>query len=192
MSIADGTFSVLIADSVVSGNLAGVPPFQSHIQSGQGTGGGIFITNGTIAATIERTQVSGNQAGGGPGGIAANFFIPVTIDSSTINSNSGAQVGGIYVSGNLLLTNSTVSGNISSFSTSAGGVGGISVGTHATIRFSTITNNSAVTPRPLAGGVFASSRGPVILCEIYSSIVAGNGTSDVGGGAANFNRMATT
>jgi fibronectin-binding autotransporter adhesin len=158
MSIADGTFSVLIADSEITGNSSISQPGFPALQYG----GGIFITNGSINATIERSLIDGNHARQG-GGIFVRNSSLLTVDSSTISDNSATSGGsGIQTMNDLLVTNSTVSNN-------TGPVAAISALIHAKIQHSTIAGNTY--------GISGNSR--LQTYEIYSSIIAGNLTSDV-------------
>ncbi len=159
MSIADGTFSVLISDSIISGNIAGLSPFSGDPL--RQDGGGIFITNGDINAMVERSLIDGNRARQG-GGIFFGNASQITVDSSTISNNSAISgASGIQVTRNLVLTNSTVSNN-------TGTASGVSASIQATIQYSTIVGNTY-------GLGFG---GRVVTYEVYSSIIAGNSTSD--------------
>jgi serine/threonine protein kinase len=132
-----------------------------------GTGGGIFNEN---TLTLINSTVSNNSAQHG-GGIY-NYGGRLTVINSTISGNKAvaqdASGGGIYDYGQLILTNSTVSGN-EAFDTG----GGITVfGGQAAITFCTIYDNTAQND---GGGLsiqdFQTQQSHV---EMGSSIVAGN------------------
>ena len=123
--------TLVITNSVVTDNLAGVPdPFAL------GYGGGI-LNDGTL--TITNSTISNNQADQSGGGIENGGTL--TINSSTISGNGAigghdgqpwGQGGGI--SGNVTFSNSTLSGNYASLS--GGGLNGT-----GTISNSTLSDN---------------------------------------------------
>lgn len=195
---------LLVSDSTVNGNTA-----SSSSGDPSSGGGGIWsrakltVTGSTISnnstsrygggiatrfgeTTVIATTVSGNSAGGG-GGISIKYG-PLTVIDSTISANVSSALGGggggirteSGTDPNMITTisNSTLSGNLV--------VGGRGAGVHnfsgrTTIRRSTITNNLA----PFGfGGVFNNYG--LGTTEVYSSIIAGNGGSDVGGSSNSF------
>lgn len=87
-----------------------------------GDGGGIFSSGGDL--TITRSTVSGNSTGrGGNGGLGGNGLSGVVGQTGGDGGNggSGGYGGGIFIDGgDLILIDSTISGN----STGGGGVGG--------------------------------------------------------------------
>jgi hypothetical protein len=111
--------TLMITNSVITNNLAGVPePFAL------GDGGGI-LNYGTLVIT--NSTISSNQAYSSGGGI--ENFGTLTITSSTLSGNGATgghdgqpwgQGGGI--SGDVTITNSTLSGNYASLS--GGGLDG--------------------------------------------------------------------
>jgi predicted outer membrane repeat protein len=159
MSIADGTFSVKIADSEITGN--GFVN-QASLQEG----GGIFVTNGTIDVTIERSQISGNTAREGGGIVDGVLNQPLTINSSTIANNTATYRGAAVEGDRVFVTNSTISHN-------TGGQAAIDVFLGGTIKHSTITGNS--------GGIVSGGGRGITTLEVYSSIIVGNSNGDVNG-----------
>lgn len=149
-------------------------------------GGGIAVASGDVivqSTSVDRNSTSGSNA---PGGGIHNLNGNVTVVDSTISGNSvsglGSKGGGVFSdtllggSEKTLLINSTVSGN--STSTSGGGVYNNSGLTE--IRHSTVTSNS--TPFfGTGGGVASRSAGAGISTRVYSTIIAGNLTSNDGG-----------
>jgi hypothetical protein len=132
--------TLMITNSVITNNLAGVPaPFAL------GDGGGI-VSYGTLVIT--NSTISGNQAYLSGGGIENGGKL--TITSSTVSGNGaiGGHDGqpwghGGGISGSVTLTNSTLSGN--SASLSGGGLDG-----GGNISISTISDNNG-------GGISASA-----------------------------------
>ena len=144
-------------------------------------GGGIY-NNGT--ATVSNSTISGNKAfsitrgaGGFGGGIYNSKSGILTVSTSTINSNSASLGlgigGGIINEGNLVVSNSTISGNYSAING-----GGISNSGNLTLLFSTLALNTAV----LGGGVFnvgsANVRNTIISDVISSSSIFGRTDDD--------------
>jgi len=126
-----------------------------------GSGGGIF-NNGTL--TVSNSAVSSNRAGSNGGGIDNKDGM--LVNNSTVYGNSaGSDGGGIDndAGGLLILTNSTVSGNLA-------GVGaGLYNVTTAIAANSTVSNNNGST---LGGGIYNND-----TLTLTNSIVAGNTTS---------------
>ena len=150
----DNQSTVTVTNSTFTNNIASAAE-----------GGGIFI-NGTLILT--NSTFSNNSAKWG-GGVAIHTIYntstrsSATISGSTFNGNFGIFQSGaiaVYYDCDLILTNSTISGNEGGLS-----AGGMSVGGIATITNSTITNNTA----PKAAGIMSSIFGAVYLSN---SIVA--------------------
>jgi hypothetical protein len=157
--------SVTVSGSTISGN------------SAADSGGGIDSEHGNL--TITSSTISGNSAGKDGGGISV-YLGNLTITSSTISGNSATDSGGISLelesTQTATIVQSTISGN-----SAAEEDGGLSLdGGLTTIRYSTITNNSA--PAGNHGGVTleSSSTGTTQL-DVTSTIIAGNIGSDVDG-----------
>src|SRR4051812_27003363 len=112
------TGAVTLRDLTVTGGNTTFDPMSSD--SFTGDGGAIIATGATL--NLERTIVVGNSAQLNGGAIAAPpENVPpsdVNVTESTIYANkvtggvAEGQGGGIYVAGDLRMTNSTVSGNL--------------------------------------------------------------------------------
>jgi hypothetical protein len=105
----------------------------------------IFVGQGTHLTLIALTLTHGN-AGNGPGGGISNSGGTVTLTNSTVSGNSataGLEGGGIvnFNGGTVTLTNSTVSDNSALF----GGGGIFNVGGAVTLRNTILAGNSAST-----------------------------------------------
>lgn len=134
--------------------------------TGPGFGGGIRNGAGNTL-TLDRSTVSSNSAASSGGGIGNSGTLIVT--NSTISTNTVGSGGGIFNNGSLSITNSTISGN-----TVLGNGGGLvsTTGT-ATLNAVTISNNRADSDNNGSGnggGIFRSS-GTV---NVARSIIAGN------------------
>lgn len=133
---------------------------------GNQSGGGIL--NGENL-TLANVVLSANFAGGFGGGIANMGLATITSSNSTFSENSAAaDGGGIYNEGSLIVTNCTVSGNITK-----GGGGGISIfGGTNTITNSTLTANRAdFDDNGGNGGGLQRTTGTLAL---HNTLVAGN------------------
>jgi uncharacterized repeat protein (TIGR01451 family) len=134
-----------------------------NIGSGNGGNGGGIYNTGTL--TLTGDTVSGNMTGAG--GIGGNDNVTATGDTNTLNvgSGNGGEGAGIYSTGDLTLTNDTVSGDATGAPGTAGsdeftvtgtgdvfniynGAGGNGGGIYndgpATITATTVSANSAV------------------------------------------------
>ena len=105
-----------------------------------------------------------------------------TVAISGLTVSNGNVGGGIFNSGTLTLTNSTVSGNKSS--AFGGGVFNQNSGT-LTLTNSTVSGNTASS----GGGIFNQSGGTLTLTN---STVSGNGSGGVGGGIVNGGTLTLT
>ena len=146
-----------------------------------GDGGGIF--NGGIL-TVSNSFVAGNTSqfnGGGIGnGIGSGNFARLTVNNSTISGNVAPQAGGINTDSITDVSNSTISGNISQ--TDGGGI--FNSGS-LTITNSTITNNSAAGTNSAGGvrrfgGGTVNIRNSIIAGNVNNAtqpdVVASGGT----------------
>jgi hypothetical protein len=124
LSIADSTFTGNTGTGLGGAMYLNTPPAGSTISNsriignttGAGTGGGLYLKNGTL--TISGTEVSGNTAGTG-GGVYVNGTA-LTIENSTIASATNG--GGLYnIAGTTNLNFVTVAGNTGGNVTRAGG-----------------------------------------------------------------------
>jgi hypothetical protein len=143
---------------------------------------GLTLTGGDVAGhggailTSENLTVTGSTIHGNAaplnrrgGGIEVEFGA-LTLNTSTIHSNSAGRGGGINIDkGVLTINSSTISGN--SVTGNGGGIFAYGVGTSttATVRHSTIAGNSANSG--LGGGIFSSNPGSISLNH---TIVADN------------------
>ncbi|MEM8680139.1 MAG: choice-of-anchor Q domain-containing protein [Planctomycetota bacterium] len=163
-----GSGTLLITDSVISGNTAG-----GFATSGT-DGGGVYSGSGDV--TLTRSTVDGNLANGyGAGGGIYTVSGNLTVADSTVSRNRAYLGGGLFGdTATLEVTNSTLSGNIFERSGSKGG--GIYANTNSKLylRNSTVTDNEG---RNTAGGSLAS-RGAGIFVNgevtIENTIIAGN------------------
>ena len=167
--------TVTLTNSTVSGNYA------------DGTGGGIYHF-GTVMLT--NSTVSDNSAGVGAGGIYIaewqGYSGTLMLTNSTVSDNRGQYWGGgIYNGGTVTLTDSTVSGNSTTW-IHAGGGGGIDNGGTLTLTNSTVSGNSAAYGSP--GGGITNYDGTVTL---VNSTVSGN-SADYGGGIYNEGTLTLT
>ncbi|MEZ6041530.1 MAG: CHRD domain-containing protein [Planctomycetaceae bacterium] len=135
-----------------------------------GSGGGIFNNGGTLS--VHAVTISGNTASRAGGGIEDNAGT-VTIEQSTLSANSTGAApgngGALHMTGGgqVMVHNSTVSGNIAS--NEGGGLWNSNSGT-MTLRNVTVTGNHAET-NANGGGVFTVNGGTTI---VQNTIVAGN------------------
>ena len=149
------------------------------------SGGGVYLDSGGSALITDST-LKGNSAVNA-GGALFDQGDSVTIQRSSIYSNTAADGGGILVdSGTLLVVNSTVSGNQATGSTPSGRGGGVWVAiTSATVRYSSMLNNSASNT---GGGLFVKAGGDVALDStvIAASPTGGDCIGTVSGPGHNF------
>jgi CSLREA domain-containing protein len=182
--------SLTIIDSLITNNHAGDGYNQTDWGATGGHGGGIAVTAGSLSIT--NSTITGNVAGeskatqGGWGGNGGGIYTngsSASITASTISLNIGGKSyrdyggygGGIFAATNINLLNSTVSGNKSGAGGSIYGGPGGGCGIYAesaTIRYSTIYNNSSATGSDASqsngGGINAMN------LTLGASIVAGN------------------
>jgi len=199
----DDTETLTITNSTLSGNTAdddgGAVYFYvdggTFIMSGStvsentaddGGGGGLWIgaeegTDGIVGLTISNSTISGNTAGDQGGGLYGYYITgPVLISNTTISGNHALGDGGgginlLYASGGVTITGSVISDN-----DSAGYGGGIyfeGAEGGATISFTTIANNHAGEG---GGGIeWYASDGTL---QIRNSTISGNTSDALGGG----------
>jgi hypothetical protein len=149
----------------------------------EASGGGI---NSEGDLTVTRSTISGNSATYLGGGIYIAGIANATITDSIISGNTAISGslnpygGGIYNSGVLTLTGSTLSGN------TADRGGGLynNTGT-AIVSDCTITRNSAIDGE--AGGI-----DNVGSMTVTGSILSGNSSTESGGGIASFGPLMVT
>lgn len=185
--------SVSITDTVISGNDA------------EDAGGGVYLstlgvnsvslaTGDTGPVTIARTTIDGNTASYGAGILFDGSYgttsgePALTVQDTTVSNNTASEEGGGlylfqdpgYAPATVLLTGSTVSGNIAQGSTSGGNGGafyvesaGPSPDLAVRIEYSTIADNDP----PGVGGVFVDGDG--VALTLLSSILSGNERGDL-------------
>lgn len=163
----------IIADSVITGNLAPRPDFAM--------GGGVMnCYRGTL--TVTRSLIAGNQVSGGMGGGAglANYEGTVVVSESAFVNNTTVNPplasnygGGILTSNSAIIQNSAFSGN------QAGRGGAITAYDSLTLTHSTLAGNVA-TASEGAGGL--DMRGDLDgMFYLQNNLIANNTTG--GGGA---------
>ncbi len=162
--------NVLIQDSVIDGNA---------MTGDLSVGAGVLVINGNLTLTQSTISNNTSSADSVTGGGVTVGGGNLTILASTISENSVTGSGGGVAFDGLgftaTVTNSTVSGN-------SAGVHGGGIANFAgsfDLKHSTVTNNSA--PAANGGGVasFTSSQTSAIVTTIYSSVIAGNSSSDI-------------
>jgi hypothetical protein len=162
----DAGSTLTVSDSVITGNAAD-------------DGGGVY--NGQFAAlTINRSTISYNNAFDDGGGISNGPSLTITVSDSTISGNiAHGWGGGVFNAAALnsqyafTIANSTVSGN---HADGVGG-GGFNFAGVLAIKYSTITDNEALTA--LIGGIGSWGDTNTTSTEVYSSIISGNSGNDV-------------
>ena len=134
-----------------------------------------------INAVTIRNGNPGVGAGDGGGGVS-NFAGTLTLNSSTVSSNTAGIGGGVAnESGTITLNNSTVSAN----SAGAGAGGGIFNHGALTLNSSTVDHNQAGAG---SGGGIVNDGGTVML---RNSTVSGNSAGVNGGGLSNTGTLLT-
>jgi len=140
-------YNLTIRDSVISGNTVG------------NGAGGIYA----FGLTLTNSQVTNNHSDGSYGGIVVGGDGASVIDRSLIAGNSAQyNVGGISISGNLTIANTTITDNHADQQ-----IGAIEVMQGANIVNSTIVGNSA----PEAAGIHVYSAN-----SVRNTIIADNGS----------------
>ncbi|MBR0226601.1 MAG: fibronectin type III domain-containing protein, partial [Thermoguttaceae bacterium] len=142
--------------------------FAGGASNGEGGGGAIYVFRSTL--TVSNSTFQNNDAIGSGGGAICAFNSTLTISNSTFQNNAASTVyycgGAIYVDDTSTLdaTNVLIANNSASW-----GAGVFLVGS-ATLRNSTITNNSGSD----VGGICLDDSA---VLNVYNSIVAGNSGS---------------
>jgi hypothetical protein len=146
---------------------------------GQGLRRGVTIAPGVAASIVGLDVVNGAKpvaAAFGGGGILNEGTL--TVDQTAVRNNGAT---GIYTTGPLTITNSTVSGNHSNYSNEGGGVS-VNVNAAVTIAItnSTIANN---TQAGNAGGIFLDIISPgTSVLQMSNDTISGNTASGGSGG----------
>jgi hypothetical protein len=172
----DGSGTLIVTASLLSGNFAGDTGSNGGGTSGTGGGGGGGIANaGSGAVTITNSTLSDNSTGEfGDGGGIFNWVGTVTLTNSFLSENS-AEFGGSIISfddGAVTVTNSTLSDNSAS---DAGGAIANGDGT-VTVTGSTLSGNSA--DKAGGGGIYSFIGGTV---TVTNSTLSGNSAGSVSG-----------
>jgi hypothetical protein len=199
VSLYDTDGTVTIRDSVISNNVAGEGGGALYsdgenalylnlinveiIGNTAADGGGLYLRD-TYTSIIDST-IDRNVAEGEGGGIYAREG-SLTISNTTISGNEGHIGGGIYAMNlysDLMILNSTISGNHSTNqSTVDGGGGGIYLDNNGAVLVqSTVTDNSSDAVSDAVGGI-QSNGDPRVANDVtlIGSIVAGNDGFDIG------------
>lgn len=182
---------VIVSDSTITGNLAAVgggiftygdvsllrSAVSSNFITGAGSGGGIYAGRDVnLTDSTVSSNLAPNASSGG-GGIFSSGF--VTLTRSTVRENvARGPGGGIRATDAVMLTDSTVRDNqtIGTF----GGGGGIFVLSNVTLIRSTVSGNLTTGNNSVGGGIYAT--GGALLIQ---STLSGNfttGLDAVGGG----------
>lgn len=140
------------------------------------SGGGIYQSGGSL--TIDRSTIDSNTASFAGGGVVASGVDSVSLTSSTISRNQSPYVGGFWANdAEVDFVNTTISTN-----TASNGFGGGAYFSApstsprtATLTNVTVANNSAGTGS--GGGIYVS--GSYVDVTLNNTLVAGN-TSNIG------------
>lgn len=144
-----------------------------YLENGVATSGGGIYNHGTL--NVRNSCINYNIASDYGGGIYNNFDGVVTVSGSQINSNSGPQYGGgIYNIGTLIITSSTINGNIAGYGAGIDNEGSL------TVTSSAINSNKAISGGD-GGAIYNFNQGAVILK--YSTIISNS--ADYGGAISN-------
>lgn len=144
-----------------------------NIEGGWGAeGSGILVTNHSDL-TVRDSNISGNYAWYGGGGIAGGYDTRIVLINTTVHGNmTSSNGGGIYVrSGEIVLRNSTVSGNFAWGE--GGGIYGESGRVRIILESTTVTGNDTF---GRVGGVFL--RGEPEDLQFSNSIIANQVSGD--------------
>jgi CSLREA domain-containing protein len=163
---------VISGVTMQGGNGVGTPPVGTTPGVGDVLfGGAIFSVGGNLVLNSVVLQDNGGTflIGGG----VSMFGGTHRIINSTFSRNTSNQCGGFYFSGAAFsMVNSTISGNTSATTPNGtGGGGGFCSNGPATVRNSTVTDNSSTGVGSGAGGVFITNG---VTLDIGNTIIAGN------------------
>jgi predicted outer membrane repeat protein len=205
VSLYDTDGTVTIRDSVISNNVAGDGGGALYSDGDNAlylnlinveitgntageNGGGLYLDS--TYATIINSTIDGNVTEDYGGGISVDGG-SLTISNTTISGNEGHIGGGIYAMdlySDLMILNSTISGNHSTNATTVnGGGGGIYLYNNGAVLIqSTVTDNSSDAVTDAVGGIQSSGdplvANPLVANDVtlIGSIVAGNDGFDIG------------
>jgi hypothetical protein len=163
-----------ITDSTISGN------------SSDAAGGGISLDGDSSTLTVTGSTIDGNDAADEGGGISLGLTTSADIIGSSITRNTAPAGAGISNAGTVDITNSSLSGNMT---TTQGG--GILTSGDLTVSYSTITGNDATIE---GGGVRAIGTPMVTLTGTILHGNTGGSGEDCSGPLASggFNLMGLT
>ncbi|MFT4041257.1 MAG: right-handed parallel beta-helix repeat-containing protein [Thermomicrobiales bacterium] len=113
----------------------------------------VFTLGAAPTVTFSRLRMTGGVASAAGGGIDGSAGGAITVADCVIDNNKAPIGAGIYATGPLTMTGSTVSNNIASGS-SGGGLQLVGAGVNHTIANSTISANSVTGGTPQGGGIF--------------------------------------
>jgi RTX calcium-binding nonapeptide repeat (4 copies) len=169
-----GPIDVTISDLTITGGNG-----EATYGPNDGFGGGIFVKEANL--TLKRVTVTDNSSEGSGGGVD-NSAGRLEIDSSTLTGNlAEGNFGGVFGGGGvhsndeLVIRNSTISGNTSLLGTnlsSGDGAGVYVAGGSAVIRHSTISGNDGEDD---GGGLFSFTP-----TQVIGTILANNTTDGQG------------
>jgi hypothetical protein len=157
VDVETGAKSVTVGNSLFLDNVSS--------NGGNGSGGAILQTSGTLAVT--NSQFTGNATDGAGGGISFQSTGTINVGGSTFNNNRSAGGGGgvaLDASGNATFTDDTFFANVT---TGAGGAIFDAGTASVTLTNDTINGNTAAT----GGGVGATG---TTTLTIENTIIAGN------------------
>ncbi|MBC8447965.1 MAG: right-handed parallel beta-helix repeat-containing protein [Chloroflexi bacterium] len=188
ITLPAGTYTLTIAGATEDANATGDLDILSDLTingddtdttiiDAQGLDRVLHVHSGQTVSVNNVTMTEGQAPSPDDGGGIENSGGTVTLNNSTIISNTAAWCGGgIYNKGTVTLNNSTISSNHAN-----GGGGGIHnyPGSTVTLNNSTISNNSADWR---GGGIWVTLRGDV---TITNSTISDNSTGGNGGGIEN-------
>ncbi len=150
----------------------------------------------SVTFSLSRMTVQGGRENSSGGGIEAGYYGTASLSDMVIQNNADLYGGGVHSNGTLTVTNSTITGNSTSFGDGGGiyaestlmlsdsrvegniassGGGGVRAGT-ATILRTTIAGNRARFGSAIGGGVYVST------LTMVDSTVSGNSSVLQGGG----------
>jgi CSLREA domain-containing protein len=165
-------------------NAASLHVINSTIRNNQADHGGGIFGFVTAPITIENSTIISNTAHSYGGGIST--FGALTIRDSTIISNTaGADGGGIHSESSLMMEHTTVNDNLSH-----GMGGGLAIWGESTIKDSIITGNQALQKILGAGGIGNTGSLLLIDSEVSNNAAGGRQKEDTqvdssGGGLLN-------
>src|SRR5262249_26890871 len=138
------------------------------------SGGGVESQPGSTV-TIDRSTIASNTASGGSGGGIESMGL-LTLSNSTIRGNTAGDGGGLHTPspyGSALIQKSRITGN-----TGQSGAGGILAGSRTTLDGVTVDNNTGTSIEGTsAGGVEADD-----FFTMFNSTIAQNTASGSGAG----------